>query len=41
VNKLDSIDAQFRFFDMELVAGDEDYVTTAVRASSSCRLRVS
>lgn len=34
VNKLDSIDAEFRFFQMELLAGEDDYVTTA--SESSC-----
>ncbi|CAD6893350.1 unnamed protein product [Tilletia controversa] len=29
VNKLDTIDAQFRFFDMELLAGVPEYETTA------------
>ena len=33
VNKLDSIDSQFRFFHMELLAGEEDYVVEAVRVS--------
>ncbi|KAI0046610.1 hypothetical protein FA95DRAFT_1582974 [Auriscalpium vulgare] len=28
VNKLDSIDTQFRFFKMELLAGDPDYIVT-------------
>jgi len=30
VNKLDSIDTQFRFFKMELLAGDPNYVVEAV-----------
>ena len=34
VNKLDSIDTQFRFFKMELLAGDEDY--TAHVSESDC-----
>ncbi|PWN21064.1 hypothetical protein BCV69DRAFT_298853 [Microstroma glucosiphilum] len=34
VNKLDSIDTEFRFFQMELLAGEEDYVTTA--SESNC-----
>lgn len=34
VNKLDSIDAEFRFFQMELLAGEDDYVTTA--SESNC-----
>ncbi|WWD04177.1 hypothetical protein V865_002243 [Kwoniella europaea PYCC6329] len=28
VNKLDTIHAQYRYFDMEVIAGDQDYITT-------------
>nr|XP_019043475.1 tRNA (guanine37-N1)-methyltransferase [Kwoniella bestiolae CBS 10118]OCF22405.1 tRNA (guanine37-N1)-methyltransferase [Kwoniella bestiolae CBS 10118] len=28
VNKLDTIHAQYRYFDMEVIAGDKDYITT-------------
>ncbi len=31
VNKLNSIHAQYRYFEMEVIAGEEDYITTAVR----------
>jgi hypothetical protein len=31
VNKLDTIDSQFRFFKMELLAGDPEYVVEHVR----------
>ncbi|KZV83263.1 hypothetical protein EXIGLDRAFT_777750 [Exidia glandulosa HHB12029] len=37
VNKLDSIDTQFRFFKMELLAGDDDYVVEA--NESSCKFK--
>ncbi|PWN40350.1 hypothetical protein IE81DRAFT_349324 [Ceraceosorus guamensis] len=33
VNKLDTIDTQFRFFQMELIAGMEDYIVTATEQS--------
>jgi len=32
VNKLDKIHAQYRYFDMEILAGDNDFITTAVRS---------
>ncbi|KAH7104868.1 guanine-N(1)--methyltransferase [Auriculariales sp. MPI-PUGE-AT-0066] len=35
VNKLDSIDTQFRFFKMELLAGDPDYVVEVHEAGCS------
>ena len=31
MNKLDSIHAQFRYFDMEVLAGEPDFVTSLVR----------
>lgn len=31
VNKLSNINAQFRFFEMELIAGEPDYVVEHVR----------
>jgi tRNA (guanine37-N1)-methyltransferase len=34
VNKLDSIDSEFRFFEMELLAGEPEFVTTA--SESNC-----
>ncbi len=34
VNKLDSIDAQFRFFDMELLAGEDAYEVEVVSCVS-------
>jgi tRNA G37 N-methylase Trm5 len=33
VNKLDTIDNQFRFFKMELIAGEPNYVVEHVRNS--------
>lgn len=40
VNKLDSIDTQFRFFKMELIAGEPDYVVEHVShlESGLCRI---
>jgi len=35
VNKLDTIDTQFRFFKMELLAGEPDYIVEHVRRSFS------
>lgn len=35
VNKLDSIDTQFRFFKMELIAGEPNYVVEHVSSFSS------
>ncbi|KAH9065684.1 Met-10+ like-protein-domain-containing protein [Lactarius vividus] len=37
VNKLDSIDTQFRFFKMELLAGEPDYVVE--HSESDCRFK--
>lgn len=37
VNKLDSIDSQFRFFKMELLAGEPDYIVEHVRLGSNFR----
>jgi tRNA (guanine37-N1)-methyltransferase len=34
VNKLNTIHAEYRYFDMEVLAGDHDFVTTVVRAFS-------
>ena len=31
MNKLDSIHAEFRYFDMEVLAGEPDFVTSLVR----------
>lgn len=31
VNKLNTIHAQYRYFDMEVLAGDKDFITTVVR----------
>jgi len=36
VNKLDSIDTQFRFFKMELLAGEPNYVVQHVGSSFLC-----
>ena len=38
VNKLDSIDAKFRFFKMELLAGEPNYVVEHVRLYVALRL---
>ncbi|WVQ96073.1 hypothetical protein IAU59_003173 [Kwoniella sp. CBS 9459] len=35
VNKLDTIHAQYRYFDMEVIAGDKDYITTLNESSCS------
>lgn len=34
MNKLDSIDNEFRFFKMERLAGDDEYIVEAVSAGS-------
>lgn len=39
VNKLNSIDTQFRFFKMELIAGEPDYVVEHVSRLESGLLR--
>lgn len=41
VNKLNTIHAQYRYFDMEVLAGDKDFITTVVRVSSNITQRVS
>jgi tRNA (guanine37-N1)-methyltransferase len=38
VNKLDSIDTRFRFFKMELLAGEPDYVVEHVGPMSAFRV---
>jgi len=35
VNKLHQINAQFRFFDMELIAGEPEYVVEHVSANTA------
>jgi hypothetical protein len=38
VNKVDTIDTQFRFFKMEVIAGEDDTIVEVVATASSDQL---